>query len=110
MNKANKKTVKKVKLVVKGAMKKTGVFAKKANKEAGKMAKVIQKKWKESKPQREKLEKDIGKAAKKGGKKGMELFKSGLKNSFKIGGDIAKVIEKDVKEIYNESNKKKSKK
>lgn len=105
-SKTNKKTIKKIKSVAKVVMKKTGVLAKKADKEATKAVKILKKDWKDSAPQRAKLEKQIGKAAKKGGKQGMELLRSGIKNSIKIGGDIASVIEKDVKEIYRNRNKK----
>ncbi len=95
----NKKTIKKIKSFARGAAKKTGVLAKKADKQAGKMAKVIQKKWKASEPQRKKYKEEFEVAAKKAGKKGMKSLKVGLKNSIKIGGDVARVVKKDIREM-----------
>lgn len=75
------------------------VAAKKAGKEAGVIAKDIQKKWKDSEPQRAKYKEEVKVAASKAGAKGVELLKSGLKNSIKIGGDVADVIKKDIREM-----------
>jgi hypothetical protein len=113
MKKANNKkvTMKKIESAAKGAAKKTGKFMKKAGrvavKEAGQMAKSIKKEWVKSAPQREVYKKELKEAAKKAGSKGLELLKSGLKNSLKIGGDVAEVIKKDITEIRNKDNNKK---
>ena len=101
----DKKVKAKIQSITKGAAKQVGIALKKADKGATKAAKVIQKKWKDSEPQRKVLEKKIGVAAKKAEKKGAAMLKSGIKNSIKIGGDVANVIKKDLKEI----NKKKRK-
>ncbi len=105
-NSANKKAIKKIKSVAKLTVEKTKVFmentGKKVGKEAGKMAKALQKRWDKAEPGREKYKKEVKIAAKKAGARGMELLKSGLKNSMKIGGDIVDVIKKDVKEMSNE--------
>ena len=95
----DKKTKDKIKSITKKTVKGIGVAMKTADKEANKAAKVIQKKWKDSEPQRKVLEKKIGAAAKKAGKDGAAMLKSGVKNSIKIGGDVANVIKKDIKEI-----------
>jgi hypothetical protein len=105
----NKKiTVKKIKSVAKGAAKNTGKFMKKASKvavkEAGQVAKSIKKEWVKSAPQREVYKKELKDAAKKAGAKGFALLKSGLKNSLKIGGDVADIIKKDIKEIRSKKN------
>jgi hypothetical protein len=47
-------------------------------------------------------------AAKKAGAEGLELVKEGIRNTIKIGGDVAEVIIKDIREI-GESEKKKKK-
>lgn len=93
------KTVKKIESVAKATAKKTAVLINKADKEILKAAKVIQKEWKKSEPKREEYKKEIKKAANKAGVKGVALFKAGVKNSIKIGGDIAKVVKKDVNKI-----------
>ncbi len=91
---------KKFKKITKSAVKKTGVFMKMANKKAGKAVKAIKKEWKKEQPQRDQYKKEIKIAAEKAGKKGLKIFNKGLKNSIKIGGDVADVIKKDLKEIY----------
>ncbi|MFA6006237.1 MAG: hypothetical protein WC764_00700 [Candidatus Paceibacterota bacterium] len=89
----------------KKVIKKIRSVAKKAGKEANKAAKVIQKKWKASEPERKKYQAEFEVAAKKAGKEGVRLFKAGLKNGLKIGGDVAEVVKRDIREIRNEGNK-----
>ncbi len=105
------KTIKKIesatKKVAKKTIKKTGAIIKKAEKGAGKMAKDIQKKWKDSAPARAKYEKEMEATAKKVGARGMELFNAGVKNSMKIGSDIADVVKKDINDIRNNKGKNK---
>ncbi len=88
-----------MKVIASGVMKKTGVFVKKAEKQSGKMVKALKKEWKRERPQREEYKKKIGKVVNKARVRGMELLKEGVKNSIKIGGDVAHTIKKDIKEI-----------
>jgi hypothetical protein len=97
----NKKTAvkRKIKSAGKVVAKNAKVLVKKAGKEAEKIAKVLKKRWDKAEPEREKYKKEMRAAAEKAGAKGMKMLKSGLKNSIKIGGDIADVIKKDIEEI-----------
>ena len=103
-NKTSKKVVKKLKLMAKGAAKKTKVLMKQANKKAGEVSKGIQKEWKREEPQREKYKAEFKKTAKEAGARGAELLSEGLKNTKKIGGDVIETIKKDMNEI-SEDNK-----
>ncbi len=105
-----KKVIKKVKSVAKSAKKGTGVLlkkadkqaatvVKKANKQTSALVKELKKEWKASEPQREVYKKEFEVAAKKAGVKGKKMLKIGIKNSIKIGGDVADVIRKDIKEM-----------
>ena len=100
-NKTNKKTIKKIKSVVRGAAKETEILIKKADKQAGKMVKILQKKWKKSEPQRNKYKEEIEVAAKRAGKKGVKFLKRSIKDGLKISGDVTEVIKKDIKEMRN---------
>ncbi len=98
-----------MKVIAKDVAKKTGTFmkkaGKKANTEGGKMVKAFKKEWKKEQPQREEYKKKIMETANKAGVRGMELFKEGVKNSVKIGGDVADTIKKDINEIRSNKNK-----
>ena len=97
-----------MKVIAKSVAKKTGTFmkkaGKKANTEGGKIVKAFKKEWKREKPEREEYKKKIIKTANKAGARGMELFKEGVKNSIKIGGDVAETIRKDINEIRSNKN------
>jgi cell division septum initiation protein DivIVA len=103
VKKVAKRAKKETKVLLKKANKQTGVLLKKANKEADKIVKAFKKEWKEGEPQREEYKEKLEVAAKKAGVKGKKMLKLGIKNSIKIGGDVADVIRKDIKEM----NKKK---
>jgi hypothetical protein len=90
----NKITTKKIKLVAKKVSNETGVFMKKAGKNAGNMAGRLQKEWKKEQPQREEL---------------MSTANKALEHGIKIGGDVFETIKKDINEINNQNNKKNKK-
>ena len=71
-----KKTAKKLKLVVRKALAKTGSFIKKANKKADKVVKVLAKEWKKETPQREKYLRQAKKVGEKLNKIGSDVFET----------------------------------
>ena len=95
--------IKKIKVFAKSVGKKTRTFmkkaGKKANTEGGKIIKAVKKEWKKEQPQREEYKKKIIETANKAEARAMKLFKEGIKNSIKIGSDVADTIKKDIKEI-----------
>lgn len=110
MKATTKKAIKKIKSGTKSAKKEAGVLLKKADKQAAKLVKKtnkqtsalvkeLKKEWKAGEPQREVYKKEIEAAAKKAGVKGKKMLKVGIKNSIKIGSDVADVIRKDIKEM-----------